>query len=304
MTRVITANFALGGLTHPQSTIFGTSQNPSTSPWAPVLTDIIRGYQLWTQHADVIIVRAPDSNAPLTAGQQTPWHVRSIIAAEVGGTSAYAHANGYAGAAVGTDAYTTYVSNDAYSYGGMFSSNPITYTHNVAMHEAGHNLMNLPHDTSAPNIMDSTLSSFALLPYQAAQAVSLYGSPTSIVTKHYGNVGFVSNVYYGLLYRGPDAFGFKHYVHSMNSGMSLSTVISQVMSTGEYASVHSGESDYTFVYNLYSRVLNRIGSGPELTYWAGQCATMGRAWVAESIINTNEAKDALTTKYPNGWWNL
>lgn len=307
MTRVISVNFGLAGIT---STVvgYGVTSNPYASSYSNYLNDLIRGVQEWEKYADLIFVKVADNSFPDAAGVNPLWHLRMFTAPiNDPATSTLATAAGYGTgglADLGKDA-TVFLNDGPYLNGSYFTNaQPVR---SLAMHEAGHAVLGLPHENSPANVMESGIAShygqLNVLPGHQTTINGRFGAAKSKATLYAGHVGTITLAYTSLLYRMPDASGFKFYLDALQAGTkTFDSMCADLAASPEYAGVHAGETDYNFAYTQYSRVLGRIGSNAELNYWAGQVATNGRLWVAKSIMGTAEARTSLLTRWPNGWW--
>ncbi|HEY4029876.1 MAG TPA: DUF4214 domain-containing protein, partial [Caulobacteraceae bacterium] len=115
--------------------------------------------------------------------------------------------------------------------------------------------------------------------------------------------GQVYRVYEATLNRAPDQEGLADWVHSLNGGTSLQTVVNGFVSSQEFQSKYGALSNSDFVTLLYNNVLHRAPDDAGLSDWlAALSSGTTRAQVVLDFSESQEDIGQLASSVQQGLW--
>lgn len=107
----------------------------------------------------------------------------------------------------------------------------------------------------------------------------------------------VTGFYQDTLGRGPDASGLAYWTNQIATGKaSVAKVASLFYASSEYFTTTGRRNTSTWVNDLYVKLLGRQADPGGLTYWVGIATSKGRGTVAFSMYQSQESRQARTTK--------
>ncbi|WP_430914031.1 DUF4214 domain-containing protein [Methylobacterium sp. sgz302541] len=113
-----------------------------------------------------------------------------------------------------------------------------------------------------------------------------------IINANTADQATIARLYDGILGRDADSAGLHFWWNMNDSGTSLSSIATSLLSSPEFTASHSSLSSTDFVGLLYQNLLGRTGSNSELAVYASQIdsGTASRADIAVSIAQAGEAQ--------------
>lgn len=103
----------------------------------------------------------------------------------------------------------------------------------------------------------------------------------------------VERLYLAYFERGPDAAGLAFWSDRLESGMSLSAVSQQFVTSPEFVDLYGGVGDDAFVRLVYQNVLDREPDAGGLAHWRGQMAAgMSRGDLMLAFSDSAEFKES------------
>lgn len=99
----------------------------------------------------------------------------------------------------------------------------------------------------------------------------------------------VNELYQDTLGRDGDASGVAFWIGRLRAGWSVARVAASFYASGEYYEGIGGNSDPTWVNDLYQKILLRTADAEGRAYWVGEIARHGRGNVALRMYQSNES---------------
>jgi hypothetical protein len=115
--------------------------------------------------------------------------------------------------------------------------------------------------------------------------------------------GQVYRLYEATLGRAPDQEGLTHWVHGLNGGASLQSVVDGFVNSTEFQQHYGALNNSQFVTLLYNNVLHRDPDAGGLANWVGDLAGgMTRAQVVLGFSESPEDINDLSAPVQQGLW--
>jgi Ca2+-binding RTX toxin-like protein len=124
-----------------------------------------------------------------------------------------------------------------------------------------------------------------------------------LATSPTDTAGQVYRVYEATLGRAPDPEGLANWVHALNSGTSLQTVVNGFVGSQEFQADYGSLSDAAFVTLLYNNVLHRAPDAAGLNNWLTALSSgQTRAQVVTGFTESGEDIADLAAPVSKGLW--
>jgi hypothetical protein len=110
---------------------------------------------------------------------------------------------------------------------------------------------------------------------------------------------YVIGLYYGILGRDPDYYGWDFHRRNMHLGVvQQDTLARDFLNSAEYALRYGNPTNAGFVLLMYQNALGRTPPAPDLAYWQGLLDnnTATRVQVAQAILNSPEFQQGHSTR--------
>lgn len=99
----------------------------------------------------------------------------------------------------------------------------------------------------------------------------------------------VTGLYRQALEREPDASGRAYWIGRLRAGALVNTVAASIYGSPEYLAANGGTVE-AFVRSLYTRILGRSPSDPDVAYWSSAVGRIGRGHVAAGFFASVESR--------------
>jgi hypothetical protein len=124
-----------------------------------------------------------------------------------------------------------------------------------------------------------------------------------LATSTTDTAGQVYRVYEATLGRGPDPVGLANWVHALNNGATLQSVVNGFVGSNEFQALYGNLDNTGFVTLLYQNVLHRAPDQAGLTSWLNFLAAgHSRAEVVTGFSESQEDIGALAAPVQAGLW--
>lgn len=280
----------IGTVSKSFTSVYGSGFNPDAK--------IRAALKKWGDVCGIVFARVGD---PGTAFATGTWPLLRIFCATIDGNVGGLNVQGkawYPGSSA--KAYNVVIEDDPTDALGlkMSAGSGYTYFDSLMVHELGHALMSMGHNTNPGSVMNG-IGTYTPNSNDQWVAQYHYGTPNTTPQKVGQDMplGVIYSLYRGAYNQNPDLEGLTFWVNAIASGTQSLLAVSNAV-VGNLSSLTNDH----FINNVYSRVLNRVPTSAENLYWQGQITATSRAAVLLAIANSAEAATRRQSLFPTNLW--